>query len=457
MVSASDRVFRMALHLVAFVTAFGVSAWLRFGVLQSVFQYRGEPPAALYIQYAVLFGLFAVAVLILQGEYDVAPIALSPSRFSARATFAILWSLALLVLFAFFTKPVPPSRVVMALTFVTAMGLAGAVAIYEQQRFRRAQRVFYVIASGERASEMEALLRRARPNAEIVVMDANAQSVESLIAGLRERWNQTRPTGGVICALEGTSRVQHALLALTLRYNIPVKFVPSEEGFLLRRLSLEDLEGIPLLSPRPLHTSFANQAIKRALDIALALTVLVFTLPLWILLIVLIPLESPGSPFFLHQRLGQGGKPFKIYKFRTMRRGVEQEFRHDERVQKEFQERYKLLKDPRVTRLGALLRKLSLDELPQVLNVLKGEMSFIGPRPIVAEETPKYGDWADLLFAVKPGLTGLWQVSGRTDLSYEKRVQLDIYYILNWSLWMDFYILLLTPAAVLSGKGAYTL
>lgn len=456
MALSSDRLLRPALHFIAFAVAFGMAAWVRFGPLEGLFPFRAEPPAPLYFQYALLFALLAVAVLVIQGEYDAVPVRMSASRFVTRSTLAAVWSLALLILFAFFTKPVPPSRVVVAFTVIWSVVLMGLVGIYERRKVRQAPGVFFVIAARDRVTELEALMQRARPNAFVVTVETDEQDPEALLNMLRARWEDARPACA-ICALNGPSRLQHGLLALTLRYNIPVKFVPSEEGFLLRRLSLEEFEGIPFLSPRPLHTSFANQAVKRALDILLATALLVLTFPLWLVLIIAIPLESAGAPFYLHRRLGKGGKPFYIYKFRTMRKGADREFSENVEIMEQFSERFKLKRDPRVTRLGAILRKLSLDELPQLINVLKGEMSFIGPRPIVPEEIPKYGDWADLLFAVKPGITGLWQVSGRTDLTYEKRVQLDIYYILNWSLWLDIYILLLTPSAVLSGQGAYTL
>jgi exopolysaccharide biosynthesis polyprenyl glycosylphosphotransferase len=453
----SERLFRIALHYVAFAGAFIASAWLRFGPLGAAFAGRHEPPMALYFQFALLFAGFAVAVLIVQGEYDAPALTFSPSRFVARGAIASLWALALLILFAYFTKPTPPSRVVLALTLLLSVVFIGVVALIERRRTEKTPVTYYVIASGGRGEEMAALLRRARKAAQVVSFPAGEGETEALVAELRERLANGPAPAGILCVLNGPSRLQNAILTVALRFNVPVKFVPSEEGLLLRRLSLEEIEGVPLLSPRPLHTAFANQAIKRALDLVLALALIVVTLPLWLVLILAIPLESPGGPFYLHRRLGRGGKPFYIYKFRTMRRGADRELAENGSIRSEFNERFKLRRDPRVTRLGALLRKLSLDELPQLINVVTGEMSLIGPRPIVPEETPKYGEWADLLFAVKPGLTGLWQVSGRTDLSYEKRVQLDIYYILNWSLWLDFYILLLTPAAVLSGKGAYTL
>lgn len=158
----------------------------------------------------------------------------------------------------------------------------------------------------------------------------------------------------------------------------------------------------------------------------------------------------PGPVFFRHERLGLFNRRFKLLKFRSMIKDA-----HKQQVDLAgFDERYKLKHDPRITRFGGLMRCLSLDELPQLLNILRGELSLVGPRPVVPAEVEKYGAWSGLLTTVPPGLTGQWQVSGRSDLSYQQRVDLDLYYINNWSLGLDLLILLRTIPAVLSRRGA---
>ena len=183
-------------------------------------------------------------------------------------------------------------------------------------------------------------------------------------------------------------------------------------------------------------------------------------LPLLALFCLLIYLESPGNVFFTQIRTGQYGKKVKIWKLRTMVPDAEEillkhlEDNPDHRD--EWEMKRKLRNDPRVTRVGRLLRRYSMDELPQLLNVLAGDMSLVGPRPpAFDDEIPLYGLKINLIRQVKPGLTGLWQISGRNDLEYEDRVALDEYYVRSWSIWLDIYIISQTFKAILSGKGAY--
>ncbi|MEG6504274.1 undecaprenyl-phosphate galactose phosphotransferase WbaP [Nitratidesulfovibrio sp. 1201_IL3209] len=199
--------------------------------------------------------------------------------------------------------------------------------------------------------------------------------------------------------------------------------------------------------------------LKRAIDLLLTLGSAVVVLPLILAIAVWIRVDSPGSPFFTQRRIGQNGREMRILKFRTMIRDAECVLRDclsaDPDLRAEWERDQKLKCDPRITRAGAFLRKTSLDELPQLWNVLKGEMSLVGPRPIVEAEVEKYGEVFDLYTRVKPGITGLWQVSGRNDVSYPQRVEMDRYYICNWSVWFDIWILAKTVPVVLQRNGAY--
>jgi lipopolysaccharide/colanic/teichoic acid biosynthesis glycosyltransferase len=172
-----------------------------------------------------------------------------------------------------------------------------------------------------------------------------------------------------------------------------------------------------------------------------------------------IRLDSPGSAFYRHKRIGRDGREIGIYKFRTMVITADAVLKacleKDDALRKEWESSHKINTDPRVTRVGAFLRKTSLDELPQFINVLAGSMSLVGPRPIVAAEIKKYGPVYEEYCRVRPGITGLWQISGRNDTSYGDRVAYDHYYICNWSVWMDLWILAKTVPVALSGYGAY--
>lgn len=197
-----------------------------------------------------------------------------------------------------------------------------------------------------------------------------------------------------------------------------------------------------------------QHATKRGIDVlGSSLLILLFS-PVF-LTVALLVLLADGAPILFRRRcVGPGGE-FDAFKFRTMRRDADQVLRRDPALQQAFRQNFKLKSDPRVTRLGAILRKLSLDELPQLFNVLRGEMSLVGPRMITAPELQKYGEHQQLLLTVRPGITGYWQVYGRQEVSYEERVRMDIEYIRNWSLGMDLKLLCLTPARVICGRGAY--
>ena len=199
--------------------------------------------------------------------------------------------------------------------------------------------------------------------------------------------------------------------------------------------------------------------LKRMLDLILIALSVCLMLPLWSIIALAIMIDSPGAPMYFQERVGRNNAGLRICKFRTMARNADAILREalvrDSELRREWEQHRKLKKDPRITRVGAILRRTSLDELPQLWNVLKGEMSLVGPRPIVEEEIEKYGPVFDEYLRVRPGMTGLWQVSGRNDTSYEERVRLDHYYISSWSVWFDIWILAKTLPAVLRGRGAY--
>ncbi len=203
-----------------------------------------------------------------------------------------------------------------------------------------------------------------------------------------------------------------------------------------------------------------NRWLKRATDLFLVVLSLPVVLPLMAVIALLIKLDSPGPVFFRHRRLGEGGRSFLLWKFRTMfveaDQLLEEHLREHPEAVSEWNRYRKLRRDPRVTRVGRFLRRFSLDELPQIINVLKGEMSLVGPRPITPEEYHLYyREKAPFYFSVKPGLTGLWQVSGRNLLPFEERIRLDVWYVLNWSFWLDLVIIIRTFGAVFSPKGSF--
>jgi Undecaprenyl-phosphate galactose phosphotransferase WbaP len=203
------------------------------------------------------------------------------------------------------------------------------------------------------------------------------------------------------------------------------------------------------------------RVLKRSGDILFSLTVLTLGSPVFLALALLVKISSRGPVFYVQQRVGRDYRSFGCIKFRTMRRDADRILSRllseSADLQEEFRNDFKLRNDPRITRLGRFLRRSSLDELPQFLNVLRGEMSLVGPRPIVRQELPRYGDRMEEVLAVRPGLTGLWQVSGRNNLSYDERVALDLRYARHRSVWMDLSIIARTIGVMLDprDRGAY--
>ncbi|MDI6869834.1 MAG: sugar transferase [Bacillota bacterium] len=235
--------------------------------------------------------------------------------------------------------------------------------------------------------------------------------------------------------------------------------IPDILDILSSPVDIGRINTIPLIRLKESVISGPAFRLKRAMDVIGAGLGLVILSPLLLLIALLVKLDSPGPVLFKHKRLGAGGKIIEIYKFRTMvvnaEEALQELFRKRPELREEYERDFKLKDDPRVTRLGKFLRKTSLDEFPQFINVLKGELSLVGPRPIVPREIEKYGPYGRLLLRVPPGVTGLWQVSGRSNTNYDERIKLDVFYINNWSLWLDIMTIIKTIPAVLAKKGAY--
>lgn len=263
-----------------------------------------------------------------------------------------------------------------------------------------------------------------------------------------------------VLAIPGASRAR--LLEVIERYGSAfpkLTLIPDLFGMASLWVSATDMGGILGLDLRHNLLQPSARWLKRGLDLVGVLIGGLLLLPFVGLLALLIRLDSRGPVIFAHERLGKDGRRFRALKFRTMVQNADQvlckALEQDPALKAEWECDHKLRRDPRITRMGAWLRRTSLDELPQLWNVLVGEMSLVGPRPIVQAEVERYGDRFSLYTQVLPGMTGLWQVSGRNDTTYAERVALDTYYVRNWSPWLDFYLLARTVWAVLWSKGAY--
>ncbi|MDP8924735.1 MAG: exopolysaccharide biosynthesis polyprenyl glycosylphosphotransferase, partial [Chloroflexota bacterium] len=264
---------------------------------------------------------------------------------------------------------------------------------------------------------------------------------------------QAHGVAELVVALPADRREQlFRIVARGFRRPVEVKFPADADELLPRQVEIRHLGGRP-------YVGFASAArvswLKRALDLALGGLGLVLLAPLFLLVALAIRLDSPGPVFYRQRRVGKDGHPFWMLKFRSMHRDAD-------RLVAQLADRneasgplFKIRHDPRVTRVGRVLRRASLDELPQLVNVLKGEMSLVGPRPGLPSEVERYEDWQHGRLRARPGITGLWQVSGRSEVPFHDMVRLDLHYVRHWSLGLDLEILLRTIPAVLSNRGAY--
>ncbi|WP_039925036.1 sugar transferase, partial [Treponema sp. JC4] len=222
---------------------------------------------------------------------------------------------------------------------------------------------------------------------------------------------------------------------------------------------LKDIAGIIAFSSVHNLTFRINKLLKRLLDLFIILCLSPIWVPVFALCALLTKITSKGPVFYGHKRVGRNGKTIKCWKFRSMvvnsQEILEKLLAENEEMRLQWEKDRKLENDPRITKFGKILRKTSMDELPQLINILLGEMSLVGPRPVTEPELEKYGDYKDYVLSVKPGLSGMWQISGRSDTGYEERISYDTYYIQNWSIWLDIWILIKSVWVVLLGKGAY--
>jgi Undecaprenyl-phosphate galactose phosphotransferase WbaP len=318
-----------------------------------------------------------------------------------------------------------------------------------------------VVGDGASAAEAEAALTSDRLLGYRFVGRVDPDAVLAATSTLR-LWPVLNRYGAnrLLIALDGDGDKQRRLIECALREGVPFAMVPQPHA-----LPAFAFEATRVFGQNPMLLSYRNglsrpvsRMIKAAIDIILASLLLVLSSFLFLILAFASRLDG-GPMLFAHRRVGAGGRPFYCLKFRTMvidADGVlEAALARDPALAAEWEATRKLVDDPRVTRLGRILRKTSLDELPQLINVLRLEMSLVGPRPIVESEVPLYGEAIAQYYATRPGLTGLWQVSGRSNTSYARRVQLDVWYVNNWTVWNDIAVLFKTIPVVLRRQGAH--
>lgn len=370
-----------------------------------------------------------------------------------------------LIIVDFFTsKPLFPSKAVVIYGYVLAslsiIGMRFVLNLFQRWlfRFNVGRRQVVVVGGGSVADELTYSLQRNRGYKVVATITQSNEILKRLRAVFKRRH-----VDEIILTDDKVKPDEQAdLIRLAHSYHAVYKFVPTIAGLFQTRPQTSLLSDFPLIEIVRTPLDGWWRIYKTVFDYLGAITLTFILSPLFLLLIVLIKLTDKGPAFYRHRRIGRNGKIVEVWKFRSMYSRYSNTDRTvksilvelgGEKLWQEFRVEQKLKNDPRVTPVGRWLRRSSLDELPQLVNVLRGELSLIGPRPVTPEELDRYGESASTFLLIKPGMTGLWQVSGRNDVSYKERVKLDLFYVENWSARMDIRILLRTVIVVLFRKG----
>ena len=363
--------------------------------------------------------------------------------------------------YEFSTSGLIPTSVVAAALTIGLLRAAYESAALELMRAAGIRRRIVLVGEGESVARVRAALAASRPGLAYeflgVVADDPAPGLRLLGRrdSLADVLQELRPDDVVLAEADLDERVVLDVVEQAHRHGVKVRIAPDTTELLVQRGEYVPGQGAPLFELRPPVLTGFEWALKRAFDLVLSTLVAVVLLPLWLLVALAIKLDSRGPVFFVDRRIGVGEREFGMLKFRTMVAGAERLQPTLEEANEAEGALFKIRDDPRVTRVGRVLRRLSLDEIPQVLNVLRGEMSLVGPRPLPLRDHRLLADWHRARYAVLPGMTGLWQISGRSGLGFDDLVRLDFTYIENWSIWLDITIIAKTIPAVILRRGAY--
>jgi exopolysaccharide biosynthesis polyprenyl glycosylphosphotransferase len=361
----------------------------------------------------------------------------------------------------FSTSGLIPTSVLFAAVTISLLRAAYESVTLELMRAAGVRRRVVLVGAGESLVRLRSSLTGARGGLtyEFVGVVAPAEVPGFKLLGSRAELplvlEQVTPDEVILTEADFDERTVLEVVEQAHRQGVKVRLAPDTTELLVQRGEYVPGQGAPLFELRPPVLTGWDWVVKRGFDLLGSGLVLVVGLPLWVLIAVAVKLDSRGPIFFVDRRIGVGEREFGMLKFRTMVAGAEalQPGLEDENEAEGAL--FKIREDPRVTRVGKLLRRLSLDEIPQVVNVLKGEMSLVGPRPLPLRDYRLLQDWHRTRYRVLPGMTGLWQISGRSGLTFDDLVRLDFTYLENWSIWLDISIIAKTIPAVITQRGAY--
>jgi len=440
-----------------------------------------EVPTAFYVSWDAFIPIGVVLLLLMQVQFAVRGMYRLPTNVGWSAHLRIIFNsttaaAAVLIIIVFAYRPLYYSRLVIAFALVLTVILLSlvrliVVLILRVRWARGIGRERYLVIGGGDISHAVMAGIVARPHLGYALVGYLADGHDPADSSGSAQPLHFHYLGAIddIATVLATHHIDHVIIALPFaehhqltkvvnvcrQHAVDFRLVPDLLELSFDRVDIGEFDGLPLIGLRDVSIRGFNMAVKRFIDIVLTVLVSPVVLCVSAVIAVAIKLDSPGPIVFAQMRMGSGGRTFPVYKFRTMVHDAEA--RKAELVDQNEADGpiFKIRNDPRRTRVGQFLRRTSLDELPQLWNILRGEMSWVGPRPATPDEVDRYLPWHMRRLAAKPGLTGLWQVSGRSDTTFEEMVRLDIYYVEHWSVLMDLRILLQTIPTVLSGRGAY--
>jgi exopolysaccharide biosynthesis polyprenyl glycosylphosphotransferase len=362
----------------------------------------------------------------------------------------------------FGTYGLAPTAVVLTIVFIGLLRASYDVVTSDLMRLAGVRRRAVLMGDRQRVEHLRRVLGEGRGGIAYDFLGAVGPSSDGMplpflggVGDLPRIFAERDVDELIVAETEFDDRALLEIVDLAHRRGVRVRAAPSTAELLTQRAEYVPGQGVPLFELRPPAFVGTDWVLKRGFDLFVSLLVVVIGLPIWIAIAIAIKVESRGPILYRDRRVGLNEREFEMIKFRTMRRGAEELQMRLEAENEAEGALFKLRDDPRVTRVGAFLRRFSLDEVPQVLNVLRGEMSLVGPRPLPIRDYKLLEPWHRKRYLVLPGMTGLWQIAGRSDLTFDDLVRLDFYYLENWSIWLDISVLLRTIPAVIAARGAY--
>ena len=457
--------------LIMVLFGFWLAYLIRFELGISWFYQPEVVPINFYRPFSFLLAPIWLMILFMFGLYDFKHI-FSGMREYARIFNASTLGMMLLVLYIFFVEEdIARGWVVFSWGLVSLSVLIGRFSIRRFVQYMRSQGRFLttvlIVGANE---EGQAIVEQLHANRKAGIWiagvvddnlptDTEIQPDVRTLGSLDTLGQMIRYHGVQEIIIASTALSREKLLQIFNDFgsadDLTIRLSSGLYELMTTTVDVQEVGNVPLLSLSKVRLTGAEKVMKGLLDVVVSVISLLVLWPVMLVIAVAIKLDSSGPIFHRRRVVGVGGRPFYALKFRTMYTNADERLARDPELRRQFEQNFKLKDDPRVTRMGKFLRRTSLDELPQLFNVLFWQMSLVGPRMITQEEQEKYGKWRMNLSTVKPGITGLWQVSGRSDVSYKERVTLDMYYIRNYSIWMDLHLLWQTIPAVLRGSGAY--